>query len=103
MPNKNLMESIAFYEIRRKMKQIKLFITKKGYKTDTLGNKIESTLLARPCAECFKLMQYYGIKKVYYTLDGGNIVSINVNKIDITEEFVSDAQKCFFNDKHWIT
>ena len=85
------------------MKQVKLFITKKGFKINEKGIKIENTLNARPCAECFKLMQYYGIKKVYYTTPDGSVVSINTNQIDTTNEFVSDAQRLFKEDKHWIT
>lgn len=85
------------------MKQVKLFITKKGYQKDEKGNQITNTLLARPCAECFKLMLYYGIKKVYYTTKGGDIISVNTNKVDTNEEFVSDAQNLFKKEKHWIT
>ena len=96
------MESIVFYHIRRKMKQVKIFITKKGYKKDEKGNQVETTLYARPCAECFKLMQHYGIKKVYYTTKEGDIISVNTNKVDTNEEYVSDAQRLFKEDKHWI-
>ena len=85
------------------MKQVKLFITKKGYKQDEKGNLIENTLNGRPCAECFKMMKYYGIKKVYYTTNDGGIKSVNTNHINTSEEFVSDAQMLFKEDKHWIT
>lgn len=84
------------------MKQIKLFITKKGYQKDKNGNQLETTLYARPCAECFKLMQHYGIKKVYYTTKGGGIVNINTNNVDTSNEFISDAQRLFKDGKHWI-
>lgn len=85
------------------MKQVRLFITKKGYQKDKKGGQTETTLYARPCAECFKLMQYYGVKKVYYTTKKEGIVSVNTNNVDTKEEFVSDAQKLFIEDRHWIT
>ena len=91
-----------FYQLRQKMKKVKLFIIKKNYTINKNGEKIEHTLSARPCAECIKLMRYYGIKKVYYTTENDNIIALNINHIDITTEFVSDAQKLFLQDKHWI-
>ena len=55
-------------------------------RVDSLGNLLDS----KPCAQCTKMLKYYGLKKIYYSIPGGLIVE-NVNQL--TSDHLSVAQK----------
>jgi len=47
---------------------------------------------SKPCANCTKMLKYYGLKKIYYSVPGGLVVQ-NVNQL--TNDHLSYAQKVY--------
>ena len=48
------------------------------------------TAFSKPCYYCAKMLEQYGLKNVYYTLDETNIVNVKVENLDST--YKSDCQ-----------
>ena len=59
---------------------------------------------ARPCRDCLSAMKAYGIKKVHYTTDDGNIVVENVSDMySIHHSFVALKHHKITYPKSWIS
>ena len=59
---------------------------------------------ARPCRDCLSAMKAYGIKKVHYTTDDGNIVVENVSDMySIHHSFVAIKHHMITYPKTWIS
>ena len=59
---------------------------------------------ARPCRDCLSAMKAYGIKKVHYTTDDGNIVVENVSDMySIHHSFVALKHHQITYPKSWIS
>lgn len=59
---------------------------------------------ARPCRDCLSAMKAYGIKKVHYTTDNGNIVVENISDMySIHHSFVALKHHKITYPKSWIS
>jgi tRNA(Arg) A34 adenosine deaminase TadA len=59
---------------------------------------------ARPCRDCLSAMKAYGIKKVHYTTDKGNIIVENVSDMySIHHSFVALKHHKITYPKTWIS
>lgn len=71
-----------------------------GVRFDKTG-KVKS---ARPCRDCLSAMKAYGIKKIHYTTDDGNIVVENVSDMySIHHSFVALKHHKITHPKSWIS
>ena len=58
-------------------------LQRKIAKTDILvfRNSVNGIRNSRPCSECLETMKKFGIRRVYYSLDTGDIVCEKVSKM----------------------
>ena len=74
-------------------KKLEMFVIRVNSK----GNLVNS----KPCNSCIYYMQLYGIKSVYYSNDGGEIIKEKLNDIESTHYSISQTryyQYCKTND-----
>lgn len=87
--NSNYQKKYNSYDIRRKMKKIKLYVTQSN-----LGNSI-------PCSHCFSQMNILCIGKIIFTINDKKIITIKNNTDIINYDlFIRPSEGNEFNKKY---
>ena len=96
------------------MKKYKIYITKskqintqtspiKGVKGQINDENIEYIYRSgKPCRDCVEMLIYYGIRKAIYTQNDGTLKEVKLSSLNIENQFLSDAQRKFKQDKKWL-
>ena len=67
--------------LRKKLEMFVIRVNNKGHLVNS-----------KPCNSCIYYMQLYGIKSVYYSNDGGEIIKEKLNDIEATHYSISQAR-----------